>query len=62
MSDNMKWIITGIIVVLISAAEVMWFWPWFVRWCLGNKQKKDAGHRRGDLHLRVEALFNKNRL
>ena len=34
MSDNMKWIITAIIVVLISAAEVMWFWPWFVRWCL----------------------------
>lgn len=36
MSDNMKWVITGIVVVLISAAEVMWFWPWFIRWCLGQ--------------------------
>lgn len=36
MSEKKQWIVLVIIVMLISAAEVMWLWPWFVRWCLGE--------------------------
>ena len=36
MSDNMKWLILAVIVILASIANVVWFWPWFVRWCLGQ--------------------------
>jgi len=36
MSDNMKWIITAIIATLSGFVSAMWFWPWFVRWCLGQ--------------------------
>ena len=36
MSDKTKFAIMAIIVLIVSTAATMWFWPWFVRWCLGQ--------------------------
>lgn len=34
MSEKKQWILLAVITLLSSIASVVWFWPWFVKWCI----------------------------